>query len=180
MRRVLFGMILLVAGVALFASSAVSQPPGGKDEKGKGAKGAKGSSQIGTVFPPALVEDLKLTDDQKAMLADIEKNLKSQIDKLLSEEQKKTVKNFRPAGPGGKGPPPPKGGKGPERPPVEKGPAPTEKGKTDDGAIGVLKEPATIQWYATLERGLAEAKRTGKPILFVSAAPHCAGVSGMW
>ena len=41
MRRVLFGMILLVAGVALFASSAVSQPPGGKDEKGKGAKGAK-------------------------------------------------------------------------------------------------------------------------------------------
>jgi hypothetical protein len=28
--------------------------------------------------------------------------------------------------------------------------------------------------------GLAEAKRTGKPILFVSAAPHCAGVSGMW
>lgn len=37
-----------------------------------------------------------------------------------------------------------------------------------------------IQWFATLDRGLAEAKRTGKPILFVSAAPHCAGVSGMW
>ena len=41
-------------------------------------------------------------------------------------------------------------------------------------------EGASIQWYATLDRGLAEAKRTGKPILFVSAAPHCAGVSGMW
>ena len=41
-------------------------------------------------------------------------------------------------------------------------------------------EGAGIQWYATLDRGLAEAKRTGKPILFVSAAPHCAGVSGMW
>ncbi len=40
-------------------------------------------------------------------------------------------------------------------------------------------EPA-IQWYATLDRGLAEAKRTAKPILFVSAAPHCSGVSGMW
>lgn len=39
---------------------------------------------------------------------------------------------------------------------------------------------AIIQYYATLDRGLAEAKRTGKPILFVSAAPHCAGVSGMW
>lgn len=41
-------------------------------------------------------------------------------------------------------------------------------------------EEASIQWFATLDRGLAEAKRTGKPILFVSAAPHCAGVSGMW
>lgn len=39
---------------------------------------------------------------------------------------------------------------------------------------------AIIPYYATLERGLAEAKRTGKPILFVSAAPHCAGISGMW
>ena len=27
---------------------------------------------------------------------------------------------------------------------------------------------------------LAEAKRTNKPILFVTGAPHCAGVSGMW
>lgn len=42
------------------------------------------------------------------------------------------------------------------------------------------KAEVTVQWYATLDRGLAEAKRTGKPILFVSAAPHCAGVSGMW
>jgi hypothetical protein len=40
------------------------------------------------------------------------------------------------------------------------------------------KSDAIIPYYATLDRGLAEAKRTGKPILFVSAAPHCAGVSG--
>lgn len=37
-----------------------------------------------------------------------------------------------------------------------------------------------IMWYATLESGLAEAKRTDRPILFLSAAPHCGGVSGMW
>jgi hypothetical protein len=43
-----------------------------------------------------------------------------------------------------------------------------------------VPEGVQIQWFATLDRGLAEAKRTGKPILFVSAAPHCAGVSGMW
>ena len=45
----------------------------------------------------------------------------------------------------------------------------------------VIKAPdAYIQWYGTLAGGLDEAKRTGKPILFISAAPHCAGVSGMW
>ena len=48
----------------------------------------------------------------------------------------------------------------------------TAPASTRDGAI--------IQWYATLDRGLAEAKRTGRPILLVSGAPHCAGVSGMW
>ena len=40
--------------------------------------------------------------------------------------------------------------------------------------------PVGIQWFSTLRSGLDEAKRTGKPILFISAAPHCAGVSGIW
>lgn len=42
------------------------------------------------------------------------------------------------------------------------------------------RQAPAIQWFATLSRGLAEAKRTGKPILFVSGNPSCAGVSGMW
>ena len=37
-----------------------------------------------------------------------------------------------------------------------------------------------IAWFGTWEDGLAEAKRTERPILLVSAAPHCHGVSGMW
>lgn len=37
-----------------------------------------------------------------------------------------------------------------------------------------------IQWFATWESGLREAQRTGWPILLVSGAPHCAGVSGIW
>jgi hypothetical protein len=37
-----------------------------------------------------------------------------------------------------------------------------------------------IAWYATLESGLAEAKRSDRPILFTSAAPQCLGVSGIW
>jgi hypothetical protein len=38
----------------------------------------------------------------------------------------------------------------------------------------------TIQWFATWESGFAEAQRSGRPILLVAAAPHCAGVSGIW
>ncbi len=37
-----------------------------------------------------------------------------------------------------------------------------------------------IAWYGTLKDGLAEAKRSSRPILFVSGAPHCQGVSGIW
>ncbi len=37
-----------------------------------------------------------------------------------------------------------------------------------------------IAWYGVLTEGLAEAKRTGKPVLFITAAPQCRGVPGMW
>src|SRR5947209_1965343 len=37
-----------------------------------------------------------------------------------------------------------------------------------------------IQWFASWESGWREAQRSGRPILLVSAAPHCAGVSGVW
>jgi len=37
-----------------------------------------------------------------------------------------------------------------------------------------------IAWYGQLQDGLAEAKRSGRPILLVSAAPQCQNVSGMW
>ena len=37
-----------------------------------------------------------------------------------------------------------------------------------------------IAWYGVLKDGLAEAKRTGKPILLITAAAQCNGVPGMW
>jgi len=40
--------------------------------------------------------------------------------------------------------------------------------------------PNRIAWFATLASGLAEAERSGRPILLTSAAPQCEGVSGMW
>jgi len=40
--------------------------------------------------------------------------------------------------------------------------------------------PARIAWYGQLADGLAEAQRTGRPILLVSGAPQCHGVPGIW
>lgn len=37
-----------------------------------------------------------------------------------------------------------------------------------------------VIWYGTLDGGLAEAKRSGRPIILLSAAPHCQAVSGIW
>lgn len=37
-----------------------------------------------------------------------------------------------------------------------------------------------IAWFGTWKGGLAEAERTGKPILLISAAPQCHNVPGVW
>jgi hypothetical protein len=37
-----------------------------------------------------------------------------------------------------------------------------------------------IAWFGTWKEGVAEAKRSGRPILLIAAAPHCHNVSGMW
>ena len=37
-----------------------------------------------------------------------------------------------------------------------------------------------IAWYGNLADGLAEAERSGRPILLNSGAPACLGVPGVW
>lgn len=39
---------------------------------------------------------------------------------------------------------------------------------------------AKIAWHGTWKGGLAEAQRTGKPIMLVSAVPQCHSVPGVW
>ena len=61
--------------------------------------------------------------------------------------------------------------RGPDRPAGGKPTAPE--------TLEVPQEPG-IAWFGTWEAGLAEAERTGRPILIMSAAPQCSGVPGMW
>lgn len=39
---------------------------------------------------------------------------------------------------------------------------------------------AGIAWYGVLQDGMAEARRTGRPIMYLTATPQCNGVPGMW
>ncbi len=98
--------------------------------------------------------------------------MKEKLEKLLTAEQKKTIEEFRPGPP--MGPPPGGPGNPPDMPPP-----PRENG---DGPQADAE--GGIQWFATLDAtldaGLTEAQRTGKPALVLSAAPHCGGVPGMW
>ena len=55
------------------------------------------------------------------------------------------------------------------------GPRPTDLGASPLG----LGEPG-IAWYPKLEDGLAEAKRTNRPILFMAVASQCGGVPGVF
>lgn len=56
------------------------------------------------------------------------------------------------------------------------------RGGRPPGPLEVHAEPAGpgIAWFGTWDAALAEAKRTQRPILFMSAAPQCQRVPGVW
>jgi hypothetical protein len=113
MKRVALGIVAFAFGTLLVMSTAVSQPPGGKGDKdGKEGKFGPPRFELGQVFPPPLLVELNLTPAQEKELETIKQDLKAKLDKLLTAEQKTTVENFRPRGPGGFGGPGEKGGKG--------------------------------------------------------------------
>ena len=86
--------------------------PGGPDgPPGPGGPGGRfGPPKPGTVLPAFVVEQLKLTDDQKKQLDDLQKEVDAKLDKILTADQKDMLKNLHvqraaPAGPGGPGGP---------------------------------------------------------------------------
>ena len=89
--------------------------PGGRPGGGQGGPGMQQGGQPGGVHlvPRFAEEALKLTDDQKKQIADLEKDMKDKLAKILSPEQMKTLEEARPMR-GGQGGPQggPGGGKG--------------------------------------------------------------------
>ena len=60
------------------------------------------------------------------------------------------------------------------------GSAPPPSGPVVGSGVAA-KDRTAIAWYGTWEGALAEARRSGRPILLLAAAPQCAGgISGLW
>ncbi|MDF1825036.1 MAG: hypothetical protein P1U68_10365 [Verrucomicrobiales bacterium] len=51
---------------------------------------------------------------------------------------------------------------------------------TDIGASTQPIGDAGIMWYTTWDTALEEAKRSNRPIFFMSAAATCSGISGVF
>ena len=55
---------------------------------------------VGAILPSFLQDFLKLTDEQKKSLTEIQKHVDAELAKLLTEKQQKEMKNFGPGGGG--------------------------------------------------------------------------------
>ena len=63
-----------------------------------------------------------------------------------------------------------------------------QRGSSNKGTRSAMDVPdhpqavgdAGVAWYTTWETGLAEAKRSNRPIFFMSAATTCSGISGVF
>jgi Spy/CpxP family protein refolding chaperone len=151
-------------------------PQGGKDKKGP-PQGKEGGPPMAPslLIPPFVEGKLQLTKDQQKKIAELDRSARTELFKILSDTQKKQFNELLKRGPGempGKGDnpggrPPLQGSNEPERIPPP-------------AAIGAATDGPGIQWFATWASGQGEAARTGRPILLVAAAPHCAGVCGTW
>ncbi len=85
--------------------------PGGPGGFG-GGPGGRGGPQMGVLMPDFIQEDLNLTASQKKQVADLQKEVDAKLEKLLTADQRKMLKEMKdnqgrggPGGPGGRGGP---------------------------------------------------------------------------
>ncbi len=98
--------------ILLAVSLAAAQPPGGTPG------GFGGPPQPGQIVPGFLQERLKLTEEQKKQVEELQKEVDEKLAKILTAEQKKSLQELRnsfggPGGPGSPGGRPFGGGFGP-------------------------------------------------------------------
>jgi hypothetical protein len=146
-RRLGLGALALGAAIA-FMLTAASQPPD-QQEKGPGRKGGPPRErrdgplggpprfgpprfEPGRLMPPHFRDELGLTDEQQSQLDQLEKEVKDRLLKILTDGQKKKLRELSRRGPGG---PPPGGPGGPPRGPDGPSGAPPPDRPADDAQV---------------------------------------------
>src|SRR5271166_3432401 len=108
-RRLILGgglgaLLLVVVAIA-------QQPPGGNPGGFPGGfPGPFTPPQPGQILPAFMQDQLRLTPEQKKQVEELQKEVDAKLAKILTEDQKKQMKEprpggFGPGGPGGFGPP---------------------------------------------------------------------------
>ena len=96
-------LLAVLGALALTASAQDNTPPAGDAQPpAQHMGGPGGQPRAGFhLLPPPLVQQLKLTDDQKTQVAALETDTKAKLEKILTADQLTQLKSFRP--PGGRG-----------------------------------------------------------------------------
>jgi hypothetical protein len=106
-------LLAILGAFALTASAQDNTPPSDAQAPAKHMGGPGGQRGGFHLLPPPLVQQLKLTDDQKTQVAALEADTKAKLEKILTADQLTQLKNFRPPMRGGMGGPQ-RGGNGPQ------------------------------------------------------------------
>ncbi len=184
--------------LVLFACTAAAQPPepghdGGRPDPGRatmrpryrpGDARPPGRWQPGNVLPPPVERQLALTPAQQQQLRALEGEVRDRLLRMLTPEQRAQLDRSKRRGPPGDPPGPPPNEEDPSArrstPPDDGAPQTGGRARPPEATATSARMTAGIQWFATGESGLREARRTGRPILLVAGAPSCAGVPGVW
>jgi len=99
-------LLAVLGALALTASAQDNTPPADAQPPAKHMGGPGGQPRAGFhLLPPPLVQQLKLTEEQKTQVAALETETKAKLEKILTADQLTQLKNFRPPMRGGMGGP---------------------------------------------------------------------------
>jgi len=125
MRRFIMGLgVLAVLMLVVGFAGAENEKKEGKGGRRAGA-GGRGPG-LTMVFSPFVQERLKLTEEQKEKIGHLHKEVDTKLSSILTDEQKKELREMRPGGgrgPGGRRGP---GGEGGRRGPGGEAPPPPQ------------------------------------------------------
>ncbi len=100
MKKLVIAMFALGIMAVVFVPG-MSQPPDKKEKGQKKDKKGPPRYELGELFPPFVRDGLELTKDQEDKIADLEKDVRAKLLKILTKEQVERVQDMK----GPKGPP---------------------------------------------------------------------------